>query len=140
MSEMDKKSLLLSELHAAQREHGWLSAGVIDEIARRLGLHPAEVTETASFYSLFNLKPVGRNQIRLCTNVACCLHGADELLKQCCERLGILPGETTADGKVSVFEEECLGACATAPVVMANGEYFEKLDIVKLDQILEKFR
>lgn len=133
-------ALLIPALHAAQDEQGWLSPGVMDEIGVHLGIHPARVRETASFYSLFNLKPVGRHQIRVCTNVACCLRGGEELLSHCERNLGIRVGETTRDGRVTLFEEECLGACGTAPAAMVDGEYHENLDPLKIDRILEQLK
>ena len=92
-----KQALLLPALHFAQDEFGWLSESTLDEIAEHLELHPAQVRETASFYTMFNLKPVGRNLIRVCTNVACCLRGGEEILAKLEKKLGVEVGETTAD-------------------------------------------
>ncbi|OFZ69412.1 MAG: hypothetical protein A3K03_00495 [Bdellovibrionales bacterium RIFOXYD1_FULL_44_7] len=133
-----KQALLLPALHFAQDEFGWLSESTLDEIAEHLELHPAQVRETASFYTMFNLKPIGRNLIRVCTNVACCLRGGEEILAKLEKKLGVEVGETTADGKITLFEEECLGACGAAPAMMVNNNYFEKITIFDLDGVLER--
>lgn len=144
-----KVALLLPALHAAQRETRWLSGEVMDEIADFIGIHPAQVREVASFYTMYYLKPVGRSVLRICTNVACCLRGGEELIKHCEEKLDIACGETTQDGQFTLMEEECLGACGTAPAMMLvtdNGtgtyteKYIENLDTVKIDQLLESLR
>jgi NADH-quinone oxidoreductase subunit E len=130
-------ALLLPALHGAQDELGWLSPETLDEIATYIGIHPAQVREVASFYTMYNLKPVGKYHLKICTNVACCLRGADELVAHCEKKLGIRCGETTPDHKFTLMEEECLGACGTAPAMMINQDYQENLDQVKLDQLLE---
>ena len=132
----NKKALLLPALHAAQDEHGWLPAEVMDEIGAYIGIHGAMVREVASFYTMYNLKPVGKYHIKICTNVACCLRGADELAEHCMEKLGIGWGETTADKKFTLMEEECLGACGTAPALMWNDEYIENVDPSKMDRMI----
>ncbi len=130
-------ALLLPALHAAQDELGWLSSEVMDEVAVFIGIHPAQVREVASFYTMYNLKPVGKYHLKFCTNVACCLRGGDELVEHCEKKLGIQCGQTTSDGKFTLMEEECLGACGTAPAMMLNQDYFENLNIPKLDQLLD---
>ena len=133
-----KVALLLPALHAAQDEHGWLSPEVLEEVASYIGIHPAQAREVASFYTMYNLKPVGKYHIKVCTNVACVLRGADGLVAHCEKRLGIEVGQTTADRRFTLHEEECLGACGTAPAMMLNNDYHEDLDAQKLDQILEQ--
>ncbi|MCC7442213.1 MAG: NADH-quinone oxidoreductase subunit NuoE [Bdellovibrionales bacterium] len=133
-----KVALLLPSLHAAQEEYGWLPPEVMDEVAAYIGIHPAQVREVASFYTMYNLKPVGKTHIKICTNVACSLRGAEGLIKHCEKRLGIKPGETTKDHRFTVHEEECLGACGTAPAMMLNDDYHENLDVRRLDEILDK--
>ncbi len=129
---------MLPCLHAAQAEQGgWLQQAVLDEIAELLKLHPAEVREVASFYSMIALAPVARYQIKICTNVACALRGADQLMQQCQSQLGIECGEMTDDQKFSLAEEECLGSCGTAPVMMLNQEHYEKVDAAALQGFLE---
>ena len=131
-----KVALLLPALHEAQREYGWLPGEVMDEIAIYIGIHPAQVREVASFYTMYNLKPVGKYHLKICTNVACCLRGADEIVKHCEKKLGIKCGETTPDKKFTLAEEECLGACGTAPAMMLNDDYHENLTPEQLDQLL----
>ncbi len=134
----NKVALLLPALHAAQDETGWLPPDVLNEIATYIGIHPAQVREVASFYTMYNLKPVGKNHLKICTNVACMLMGAEELVQHCEKRFGVQCGETTQDGKFTLMEEECLGACGTAPAMMLNNDYHEKLDVKKLDQIINQ--
>jgi NADH-quinone oxidoreductase subunit E len=133
-----KVALLLPALHAAQDEYGWLPPEVMDEVAAYIGIHPAQVREVASFYTMYNLKPVGKHHLKICTNVACLLMGADNLVHHCEKKLGISCGETTKDGKFTLMEEECLGACGTAPAMMLNNDYHEKLDVKKMDEILSR--
>lgn len=132
-----RRALLIPAMHAAQDETGWLSAEVMQEIADFIEVHPAVVKEVASFYAMFNLKPVGKYHLRVCTNVACCLRGAYELVDHVEKKYGIKLGETTRDKKLTLHEEECLGACGTAPAVMLNNDYHENLDPAKLDKILD---
>jgi NADH-quinone oxidoreductase subunit E len=136
----NKLALLLPALHAAQDEKNWLSPETMEEIATYIGIHPARVREVASFYTMYNLKPVGKYHLKVCTNVACCLRGADELLEHCETKLGIRRGETTPDQLITLAEEECLGACGTAPAMMLNNDYVENLDRAKMDQILAELR
>lgn len=134
----DRVALLLPALHAAQAEVGWLPPEVLDEVGVYIGIHPAQVREVATFYTLFNLKPVGKYHLKICTNVSCCLRGAEKLVEHCEKKLGIQCGETTADKKFSLNEEECLGACGTAPTMMLNEDYYENLDVKTLDRILDQ--
>ncbi len=133
-----KVALLLPALHAAQDELGWLSPETMEEIGEYIGIHPAQVKEVASFYTMYNLKPVGKYHLKICTNVACCLRGAYDVVEHCEKKLGIAVGQTTPDKKFTLHEEECLGACGTAPAMMLNNDYVENLDIRKMDEILEK--
>ena len=133
-----KVALLLPALHAAQKQHGWLSKEVLAEVAEYIGIHPAQAREVASFYTMYNLKPVGKYHLKICTNVACCLRGADELVEHVEKKFGIQCGETTADKRFTLMEEECLGACGTAPAMMLNDDYHENLTAEKLDQLLAK--
>ncbi len=142
MKELDAKyprktAQMLPALHAAQEELGWLPAEAMDEIAAYLGVHPAQVREVATFYTMYNTKPVGRYHLKICTNVACTLRGAERIVKYCENSLGIKVNETTPDGKFTLSEEECLGACGTAPAMTINDDYHENLDETKIDRILE---
>jgi NADH-quinone oxidoreductase subunit E len=132
-----KVALMLPALHAAQDEFGWLPPEILEEIAAYIGVHPAQVREVASFYTMYNLKPVGKYNLKICTNVACALRGADELVEHCEKKWGIECGETTRDQRFTLHEEECLGACGTAPAMMLNNDYHENLDIPKLDKLLD---
>src|SRR5690606_35144536 len=100
-------------------------------------IHPAQVREVASFYTMYNLKPVGKHHLKICTNVACLLRGADQLVEYCEKRLNIRVGETTSDRKITLHEEECLGACGTAPAMMFDERYEENLDIDKLEKLID---
>jgi NADH-quinone oxidoreductase subunit E len=132
-----KVALLLPALHAAQDECGWLPPEIMEEISNYIGIHPAQVREVASFYTMYNLKPVGKYHLKICTNVACALRGAEGLVEHCEKRWDIKVGETTPDRKFTLMEEECLGACGTAPAMMLNNDYHENLNVKKLDQLLE---
>ena len=144
-SEMDKLlpryptrvALLIPALHAAQEEYGWLPQPVIEEVGKYIQIHPAQVLEVASFYTMFNLKPVGKVHLKICTNVACALRGAEGIVEHCEKKLGIRVGETTPDGRFTLYEEECLGACGTAPAMMKNDDYVENLTVEKMDEILK---
>ena len=132
-----KVALLLPALHAAQEETGWLPPEVIDEVGAYIGIHPAQVKEVASFYTMYNLKPVGKYHLKICTNVSCALRGSDELVSHCEKKLQIRLGETTKDSRFTLSEEECIGACGTAPAMMLNDDYKENLTQDSLDQILD---
>jgi NADH-quinone oxidoreductase subunit E len=135
-----KVALLLPALHAAQDEFGWLPPEVMDEIAAYIGIHPAQVREVASFYTMYNLKPVGKHHLKICTNVACMLRGAERVMEHAEERLGIKCGETTPDRQFTLSEEECLGACGTAPAMMVGKDYHENLTPESLDRLLDEWR
>ncbi len=132
-----KVALLLPALHAAQAETGWLPSEVLAEIGAVLDLHPAQVREVASFYTMYNLKPVGKYHLKVCTNVACALRGSEEIVEHCEKRFGIKLGETTRDKKFTLYEEEWLGACGTAPAMMLNDDYHENLTPASVDKILD---
>ena len=131
-----KVALLLPALHAAQKQVGWLPPEIMEEVGAYIGIHPAQVREVASFYTMYNLNPVGKYHLKICTNVSCALRGAEKLVEHCQEKLGIVCGQTTPDKRFTLNEEECLGACGTAPAMMLNDDYFENLDAKRLDGIL----
>jgi NADH-quinone oxidoreductase subunit E len=106
----NKVALLLPALHQAQEETSWLPPEVLEEVGAYIGIHPAQVREVASFYTMYNLKPVGKYHLKICTNVACCLRGAYGLVEHCEKKFGIKVGETSKDKKFTLHEEECLGA------------------------------
>jgi NADH-quinone oxidoreductase subunit E len=132
-----KRSAVLGALRAVQHEHGHLSAPQMEAVAAYLGIPAIAVFEVASFYSMFELKPVGRHSISVCTNVSCWLRGADAILAHVEKRLGIKVGESTPDGRFYLKrEEECLAACCGAPMMQVDHVYFENLTPEKIDQIL----
>ncbi len=133
-----KVALMLPALHAAQDETHWLSSEVLAEIAEYIGCHPAQVREVASFYTMYNLKPTGKHHIKVCTNVACVLRGAEDIVSHCEKRLGIKCGGTTSDRQFTLHEEECLGACGTAPAMMLDNDYHENLTIESVDRLLNE--
>ena len=136
-----QKSALLPVLHLAQDEFGgWLSAETMDYVASLLKLEPIEVYEVATFYSMYNLKPVGRYVFEVCQTGPCMIRGCDEIIEHIKTRLGIKVGETTPDGMFTLKTAECLGACGYAPM-MQMGKYFrENLTPEKVDQIIDECR
>ncbi len=136
-----QKSALIPILHIAQSENdGWLSSDTMDYVATLLGIQPIEVYEVASFYSMFNLQPVGNCLIEVCQTGPCWLNGAEQILAHFEKRLGIKPGETTSDGKFTLRTVECLAACGNAPVIQVGTEYHENLTTQKADNLLNKWR
>lgn len=136
-----QKSALLPVLHIAQAENqGWLSAETMEYVASLLDIQPIEVFEVASFYSMFNLQPVGNCVIEVCQTGPCWLKGSEEILTYFENRLGIKAGETTADGKFTIKTVECLAACGNAPVIQVGTEYHENLTLQKADELLTKWQ
>jgi NADH-quinone oxidoreductase subunit E len=136
-----QKSALLPVLHIAQAENqGWLSSETMDYVASLLNIQPIEVYEVASFYSMFNLQPVGNCVIEVCQTGPCMLKGSEEILAHFENRLGIKSGETTDDGKFTLKTVECLAACGNAPIVQVGTEYHENLTIPKADELLNKWQ
>lgn len=133
-------SAVMGLLDLAQRQEGWVSRAAMDQIAAMLGMAPMRVYEVATFYSMYNLKPVGRNHIQVCTNISCMLRGSDDVLRACKETLGVDGGETTADGAFSVQEVECAGACVNGPVVQIGDDYYEDLDYQSTKGILDALK
>ena len=135
-----QRSALLSALQVAQHENkGYLTRDIMDAVAEYLNLQPIEVYEVATFYSMFETKPVGRHSISVCTNISCMLRGADDIVNHLEQRLGIKLGESSDDGKFYLkMEEECLAACCGAPMMMVNHQYYENLTPQKVDKIIEK--
>lgn len=136
-----QKSALLPVLHIAQEENnGWLSVEAMDYVAYLLHLKPIEVYEVASFYSMYNLKPVGRYVFEVCHTGPCMLNGSDQIIDYIKETLSIKVGETTADGMFSLKTVECLGACGYAPMMQLGKHYREHLTKEKVDQIISECR
>ena len=130
------QALLLPALHLAQKEFGWVSSELMDEVAAAIDVPPPVVREVITFYTMYNLKPVGKYHLQFCTNISCALMGAEELVEHCEKKLGVSCGETTKDNRFTITEMECLGSCGTAPVVQINDDYFEALTKEGLDGIL----
>ena len=135
-----KSSAVMAALRIAQEEHGWLSVPLMDYIAELLGMRPIQVYEVATFYSMYDLKPVGKLKISICTNISCMLCGSDAIVKHLEKRLGIKLGETTPDGKVTLKEVECLAACCGAPMFQIGRNYYENLTPQKVDEILASLK
>jgi NADH-quinone oxidoreductase subunit E len=134
-----KRSAVLQGLHAAQEQNGgWLTDELIAAVAKYLGLPPVWAYEVASFYSMFELEKVGRHNVAFCTNISCWLNGAEDLVAHAEKKLGCRLGGSTADGRVFLKrEEECLAACAGAPMMVIDGHYHENLTPAKVDELLD---
>jgi len=134
-----EQSAVLCALQAAQQQNGgWVSRELMDAVADYLGMPQVRVYEVGTFYSMIELKPVGRNMVALCTNISCMLCGAESLVEHVERKLAIKTGETTPDGRITLKkEEECLAACAGGPMMTVNGHYYEKLTPEKVDAILD---
>ncbi|MDQ2069133.1 NADH-quinone oxidoreductase subunit NuoE family protein [Natronospira bacteriovora] len=134
-----QRSAVLDALREAQHHNGgYLTDEWMDAVAHYLELPPIDVYEVATFYSMFETKPVGRNKISICTNISCMLNGSDEIVEHVEKKLGIKVGQTTEDDRIFLkCEEECLAACKGAPMMMVNHEYHENLTIEKVDQIID---
>ncbi|HSM28704.1 MAG TPA: NADH-quinone oxidoreductase subunit NuoE [Thioalkalivibrio sp.] len=136
--EDQRRSAVLGALRAAQHEQGYLSTDLMDAVAEYLRIPAMDVYEVASFYSMFELQPVGRHTIAVCSNISCMLRGADELIEHLQNRLGIQLGESTPDGKFYLKrEEECLAACCGAPMMQVDHVYYENLTPERVDAILD---
>ena len=136
-----QKSALLPVLHLAQSEFdGWLSTPVMDYVASLLSIKPIEVYEVASFYSMYNLEPVGKCLIEVCQTGPCWLRGSDDIVEHLEKKLGIKNGETTPDGMFTLKTVECLGSCGTAPMLQCGADYYEDLTNNKVDTLLDKLR
>ncbi|MCB2099932.1 MAG: NADH-quinone oxidoreductase subunit NuoE [Rhodobacterales bacterium] len=134
-------SAVLPLLDLAQRQHdGWLPRVAMDHVADVLGMAPIRVYEVATFYTMFNLRPVGKHHVQVCTNLPCWLRGSDKVMHACKKTLGIEVGETTADGQFTLSEVECLGACVNAPMIQVNDDYYEDLDADSTAKVLTDLR
>lgn len=127
-------------LHLCQDQNGWISDEVITWVANRLDIPSAHVKGVVTFYTLFNQTPVGKHQVWVCRTLPCALRGAGDVLHHCEKKLGIKPGETTADGKITLRTAECLAACGNAPMMQVDKAYHENLTLAEVDQILEKLQ
>jgi NADH-quinone oxidoreductase subunit E len=134
-----KQSAVMAALAIAQDEHGWLSNEVMDAVAKHLGMPSVAVYEVATFYNMYNLKPTGKYKISVCTNLPCALSGGVNAAEYLKEKLGIGFGETSADGRFTLKEGECMGACGDSPVMLVNNKRMcSFMSKEKLDQLIEE--
>jgi NADH-quinone oxidoreductase E subunit len=139
----NRRAALLPVLFLAQKEFGWISVAVMDYVAQRLELTPAQVLTTATFYTMYNKQPAGKCHIQVCTTLSCAFRGGYELIEKLEDSLGIRLGETSADGNFTLSEVECLASCGTPPMFQVSDssghiEYFENIDDAKLETILDE--
>jgi NADH-quinone oxidoreductase subunit E len=133
-----KQSAVMAALRIVQDQNGgYLTNDLIEAVAEYLDMQAIAVYEVATFYSMYELKPVGKHKICICTNISCMLCGSDTIVGHLQKKLGIKLGETTADGKFTLKEVECLGACVNAPMLQIGHQYYENLTPEKLDQIID---
>jgi len=133
----NKEAAILPTLHLAQRDFGYVSDEAIGYVAGLLGFTTARIEGVATFYTMYNRKPVGKYHVQICRNISCSLMGAEHLIDAASRKLGIKPGETTRDGKFTLSKVECLGSCGTAPVMQVNDDYHEELTEEKMFAILD---
>jgi len=137
-----RRSAVLAALRTVQHDNGgYLTRESMDAVAEYIGLPAIQVYEVATFYSMFETKPVGRHNVAICTNISCWLNGAEDLVRHCEKKYGIKLGESSADGRIYLKkEEECLAACCGAPMMVVDGHYHENLSIEKVDKILDELK
>ena len=134
-------SAVLPLLDLAQRQHGnWVPRAAMDYVADILGMAHIRVYEVATFYSMLNLRPVGRHFFQICTTTPCWLRGSGEVVEACEKRLGIAVGETTPDGQFTLTEVECLGACVNAPIIQVNDDFYEDLDGPSTERLIDALK
>jgi len=134
-----KRSAILPLMFIVQRERGYLDPPGVAYLANRLGLRITDIWEVATFYSMLHTEPVGKYHIQICKTLSCKIMGEPGITEHVCKRLGIKPGETTADGKFTVSLVECLGSCGTAPMFQIGFDYHENLTVDKVDKILDRY-
>lgn len=135
-----KRSALIPLLFVIQRERGYVDNPGVNYLAKFLGLEVSDVWETATFYSMFNMRKIGKHHIQICKTLSCKIMGEPEITDHICDKLGIKPGETTEDGKFTVTLVECLGSCGTAPMMQVGFDYYEDLTTEKVDKILDNLK
>ncbi len=136
----NREAAILPTLHLAQREFGHLSDEAVRYVADLLGFTPAYIEGVATFYTMFDRKPVGKYHLQICRNLSCSLMGAEHLIEHVSRKIGVKPGETTSDGRFTLTTVECLGSCGTAPVMQVNDDYHENLTEESIDAILDGLR
>jgi NADH-quinone oxidoreductase subunit E len=135
-----KRSALVPMLLYAQDDVGYISDGVVAEVAQRIGITELDVRNVLSYYSMLRTKPIGKYNVQVCTNISCMLRDGYGILDHCKKRLGIGHKETTPDGMFSLEEVECIGACCWAPAVQVNYDFYDELTLEKMDQILDEYK
>ncbi len=135
-----KASAMLPLLNLAQEEEGWVSEEHMCEIAKLLDLTPPKVYEVATFYTMLNLKPIGKFHLQVCKSLMCALVGSDTLIQWVDQELGITPGETTEDGMFTLSAVECLASCGTGPMMQMNDDYFERLTLERFRTVIADLR
>lgn len=135
-----KRAAMLPALWLAQRQHGWISPEVMEYVGGLLELSAAKVYEVATFYTMFNLHPVGKYHFQVCRTLPCQLVGAESITEQLERRLGIKLGKTSEDGRFTLSEVECLGSCGTGPMLQLNDDFHESLTPAKLDHLIDSLK
>ena len=135
-----QRSALIPMLLYAQDELGACTQELVEEVARRVGVQPLQVDEVLTYYSMLHRKPLGKAHVQICTNISCLLVGGEELWNQACKKLGIGHREVTGDGKISLEEVECIGACSWAPAIQVNYDFHHDVTPEKLDQLHDSLR
>jgi NADH-quinone oxidoreductase subunit E len=135
-----QQSAVMPLLDLAQRQEGWVSMAAMHVVGGMLDMAPIRVYEVATFYTMFNLKPVGKHHVQVCTNLPCRLRGADSVVDACKSALGVGLGETTKDGQFTLSEVECLGACVNAPAAWIGDDYYEDLDPDSMKKVLDALK
>jgi len=135
-----KEAAMLPVLYLAQQEFGYLSPEAIDYVAKLMGQSPARVHGVVSFYTMYNMKPIGRHHIQVCRTLSCALGGAEKITDFVKKKLAIELGQTTADGRFTLSEVECLASCGTAPMMQINDDYYENLNEEKVTEILDSLK
>ena len=135
-----KEAAMLPVLYLAQQEFGYIAPEAIEYVARLMEQTPARVRGVVSFYTMYNMKPIGRHHIQVCRTLPCALGGAERITAFIKQKLGIEIGQTTTDGRFTLSEVECLASCGTAPMMQINDDYYENLTEDKIEQILESMK
>ena len=135
-----KEAAMLPVLYLAQQEFGYLSPDAIDYVAKLMGQSPAKVHGVVSFYTMYNMKPIGRHHIQVCRTLSCALGGAEKITDFIKKKLVIELGQTTSDGRFTLSEVECLASCGTAPMMQVNDDYYENLNEEKVTEILDSLK
>jgi len=135
-----KEAAMLPVLYLAQQEFGHLGPEAIEYVAELMGQAPARVYSVVSFYTMYNMKPIGRHHIQICRTLPCALGGAEKITAFVKQRLGIESGQTTQDGRFTLTEVECLASCGTAPMMQVNDDYYENLTEEKVDEVLHSLK